>query len=75
VRAVKSAHAAEPDLPENDLIALLTDNTGTPARLIRIAVRYWASYPDEIDAEIDAAQSAEDTAEQAWRREQHLLAG
>jgi hypothetical protein len=75
VRAVKSAHAAEPGLPENDLISLVTDNTGTLARLIRIAIRYWASYPDEIDTEIAVAHAAEDAAEQAWRREQHLLAG
>jgi hypothetical protein len=34
------------------------------------AVRYWASYPDEITA----ADAAEDAAEQAWRREHQLLA-
>jgi len=37
-------------------------------------VRYWASYPDEVDAEIDAADAAEDAAERAWRREHDLLA-
>jgi hypothetical protein len=42
--------------------------------LVRAAVRYWASYPDEIDAEIAAADAAEDAAEQAWRREHQLLA-
>ena len=39
------------------------------------AARYWASYPTEIDAEIAAADRAEDLAEQAWQREQRLLAG
>ena len=43
-------------------------------QLVRAAVRYWASYPDEIDAEIAAADAAEDAAEQAWRREHQLLA-
>jgi len=75
VRAIKSARTAEPGLAENDLLALVADNTGTPVRLIRIAVRYWASYPEEIDAEITAADTAEDLAEDAWRRERHLLAG
>jgi hypothetical protein len=42
--------------PEDDLLALVAENTGVPARLIRVAVRYWASYPDEINAEIAAAQ-------------------
>ena len=60
---------------EDALIALVEDNTGTPARLIRVAITYWASYPDEIDAEITAASNAEAAAEDAWRRERHLLTG
>jgi len=48
----------------------MTDsNTGVPERLIRVAAGYWAAYPDEIDAEISAADAAEDSAERAWRRE------
>ena len=75
VRAVRSARTTEPDLTEEDLLGLIAGNTGTPLRLISIAVRYWASYPDEINAEISAASTAEDAAEQAWRRERQLLAG
>jgi hypothetical protein len=75
VRAVKSARTAEPDLTEDDLLALIAGNTGLALRLLRTAIRYWASYPDEIDAEIAAAQAAEDGAEEAWRRERDLLAG
>ena len=75
VRAVKSARAHEPDLVEDDLLMLVAENTGVPIRLIRVAIRYWASYPEEIDAEITAAESAEDAAEDAWRRERDLLAG
>ena len=75
VRAIKSARGAEPDLAEDDLLALVAGNTGVAVRLLRIAIRYWASYPGEIDAEINAAQAAEDAAEDAWRRERDLLAG
>lgn len=75
IRAVKSARAHEPDLAEDDLLVLVAENTGVPIRLIRVAVRYWASYPEEIDAEITAAESAENAAEDAWRRERDLLAG
>jgi hypothetical protein len=78
VRAVRSGRASEPDLPENDLLAMVAGNTGLPARLIRVAVRYWASYPDEIDAETAAAETAETAetaAEDTWRRERELLAG
>ena len=75
VRAVKSARASEPGLPEEELLHLIAENTGMSARSLRIAIRYWASYPDEIDAEIVAADAADQAAEQAWRRERRLLAG
>ena len=75
IRAVKSARAAEPGLAEDDLLALVAENTGIPVRLTRAAVRYWASYAEEIDAEIAAAEVAEAAAEDAWRRERQLLAG
>jgi hypothetical protein len=75
VRAIKSARSTEPDLTDDDVLALVGGNTGVPARLLRIAIRYWASYPDEIDSEIAAAQVAEDAAEHAWRRERDLLTG
>lgn len=75
VRAVRSARANESQMTEDDLLALVADNTGIPERLTRVAVRYWASYPEDIDAEISAAEAAEEAAEDTWRRERELLAG
>lgn len=74
VRALRSARVTEPELAEEDVLGLVAANSGLPPRLVRTAVRYWASYPDEIDAEIDAASAAEDAADQAWQRERQLLA-
>jgi hypothetical protein len=74
IRAVKSARTAEPELADADILALVATNAGLALRLVRTAVRYWASYPDEVDAAIAAATTAEDAAEQAWQREQRLLA-
>jgi hypothetical protein len=62
-------------MEEDSLLALLAENTGIPERLIRVAVSYWASYPDDVDTEISAAEAAEEAAEDAWRRERELLAG
>jgi len=42
---------------------------------LRIAVHYWASYPQEIDSEIASAQAAEDAAADTWQRERDLFAG
>jgi hypothetical protein len=69
VRAVKSARTAEPELADDGLLGLVGDNTGTPLRLVGAAVRYFASYPAEVDAEIAAA----DAAEQPWQREHEWL--
>lgn len=37
-------------------------------------MRYYAGYPDEVDAEIDEADRVSHEAEQAWRLERRLLA-
>jgi hypothetical protein len=75
IRSIRSAHAAEPELDTDDLLNMVSDNTGIASRLLAIAVRYWAAYPDEVDAEVTAADAAEEAAEQAWQRERQLLAG
>jgi hypothetical protein len=75
IRAVKSAHAAEPGLRDDDLLSLVSENSGIALRMLGTAVRYWAAYPEEIDAEIAAADAAEQAAERAWLRERQLLAG
>ena len=74
VRAVKSARAAEAGLSEDEILDLVATNAGVPLRLVRTAVRYWASYPVEIDAEIDGADRAEIDAENVWQRQRDLLA-
>lgn len=59
IRAVKSAREAEPDLDATGVFAIVESNTGVPSRLIDVAVRYWSSYPDEIDAWIAQTEAAE----------------
>jgi len=75
IRAVKSAHAAEPGLDSDELMSLVSGNTGIALWLLTTAIRYWAAYPAEVDAEIAAADAAEETAEHAALRERQLLAG
>jgi hypothetical protein len=74
IRAVKSARASEPDLGAADVVTLVEANTGVPARLIDVAMRYWSSYPDEIDAWIAETEALEAEALAAWERQQELLA-
>ncbi len=44
-----------------------------PAR-VRLALRYYSTYEQEVDAEIAEADAASEAAERAWRTEQRLLA-
>ena len=48
VRAIKSARAAEPGLRDDDLLSLVSGNSGIALRVLSSAVRYWAAYPEEI---------------------------
>src|SRR5258706_14522829 len=62
VRSVKSARAAEPDLPEDDLLTLFTAGTGAPIRPSRAAFRTRPSSPDASKAETAARAATADVA-------------
>ena len=74
IRSVRSARASEPDLDADDVVSLVSTNTGVPARLIDTALRYWAAYPDEIDSWIDEVELFEEQALHSWERHRDLLA-
>jgi hypothetical protein len=74
IRAVKSVRANEPGLSADEVVDLVAQDSGVPARLLRVAIDYWAAYPDEIDEWIKAADEAERDAYEQWQRRQKLLA-
>lgn len=74
IRAVRSARRSEPGLAAEQIVELVTATTGVPARLVETAIRYWASYPDEIDTWIEEVDLFEGQQLQAWERRQDLLA-
>ncbi len=45
-----------------------------PVERVRLALRYYGAYPDEIDAEMATADDESRAAEEAWQAEQRLLA-
>jgi hypothetical protein len=75
IRALRSARTAEPMLAEPELIELVADNGGLAARLVRIALDYWAAHPDEVDALVDHAARIDDGQRAAADRTRGLLAG
>jgi hypothetical protein len=73
IRALKSARATEPDLDPAGIIDLVTTNTAVAARLVEIAIGYWAAYPDEIESWIAEADDQETEGFGAWQRRQEML--
>jgi uncharacterized protein (DUF433 family) len=74
IRAIKVARAIEADATADEIVTMTAEYSGLPQHQVRTAIRYWSDYPDEIDAQITAADAAAKEAEERWRREQGLLA-
>lgn len=74
VRAVRDARDAEPDLDGDEVLELVSHNSGVPLRLVRAALAYWAEFPDEVDAEIARAEEAERSLVEGLSRQRELLA-
>ena len=45
-----------------------------PEAKVRVAMHYYASFPEEIDAEVAQADEESEAAEAAWHAERRLLA-
>jgi hypothetical protein len=73
VRVVRSARSAEPDLDAEAVVGLAVETMGLPPGRVRVALDYWAAYPDEIERQIRDAEEAERAAEVLWQRERRLL--
>lgn len=55
-------------------VAAIADTLAIDAAQVRVALRYYGSYPEEIDDRIQRNAELADAAEAAWRREQAALA-
>ena len=57
-----------------DAVAAAAEVLDVLPNRVRAAMHYYASYPEEIDAEIEQADAESRAAEAAWETEQRLLA-
>ncbi len=73
IRSVASSRSAEPELGRAELVDLVEENTGTPGRLVRLALAYWAAYPDEVDALVAQAERLEQDTLRAAEKTARLL--
>jgi hypothetical protein len=63
----------EPGLADDALVSATAEALGLSERKVRVAVRYYTAYRDEIDERIAANREAADEAERAWQAEHALL--
>ncbi len=67
--------AAARSAPERgeELIGALAERIGVPGEKIRIAVRYYAEYPEDVDRFIAVVEEEAQQLEQTLERERRLL--
>ncbi len=73
ITALHAVRSAEPDLEGDLLVTAVAEALGQTERRIRVAIRYYAAYPDEIDNRIAVNNELADEAEAAWLTEQRVL--
>lgn len=56
-----------------ELVDALAERIGVPRERIRIAIRYYSEYPDDVDGFIAMVEEEADRLEQALERERSLL--
>ncbi|MGL5815993.1 MAG: hypothetical protein ACRCYR_00410 [Phycicoccus sp.] len=64
----------EVDERGEDAVAATAEAMNLTEGRVRVALRYYAAYPDEVDAEIAQADDESRAAEDAWWVAQRLLA-
>jgi uncharacterized protein (DUF433 family) len=71
---VDVAQVVESLIESDKSIAGTAEYLGVPEAHVRAAVRYYADYTDEVDAWRDRVRAIAEREEEAWRREQAVLA-
>jgi hypothetical protein len=66
IGALQAVRAEDSDLADEALIAAVAEGTGLSPRVVRIAIRYYAAYPAEVEERIAANHEAAREAEAAW---------
>jgi hypothetical protein len=73
IEALNAIRDESPELDGDLLANELGAVTGLSGSLVAVALRYYAAYPDEIDARIESNRDAAEREEQLWVAQQALL--
>jgi hypothetical protein len=73
IAALHAIRDESPGMAEETLLRELGEVTGLSVAQVRIAVRYYAAYPDEIDERIALNSEVAEREEQLWTAQQKIL--
>jgi hypothetical protein len=73
VTALHAIRDESPELAAEPLLQEVSEVTGLTAAQVRIVVRYYAAYPDEIDERITLNSDVAEREEQLWAAQQTIL--
>jgi hypothetical protein len=73
IRAIRDTRAAEPNLGADEILALVSENTGLGLPTLRVAVNYYGSFPDEINGLLTEADATEAELARSLENARHLL--
>jgi hypothetical protein len=73
IAALHAIRDESPGLGEESLLREVSEVTGLTVAQVRIVVRYYAAYPDEIDERIALNSEIAEREEQLWTAQQTIL--
>ena len=73
IAAIRDVRASDPELSGSSVTTAVSNMTGVPTSAVGAAVAYYSAYPEEIDAELEANDAAENQLREQLQRSQDLL--
>lgn len=73
IRFVRDTRAAEPELDPEEVLDLVCDHTGLSKTAIRVALDYYGAFPEEVDAQVAAADEADAALQHSLDQTRRLL--
>lgn len=73
VRAIKFARSDEPKLSADEVLDVVSENTGVSRTMLHSAVSYYTEFPEDVDNFVREADRAEMEAERMLKQRRDLL--
>ena len=73
VRALRDARSADPSVSASEIVDIVCENSVLDRAQVQVALDYYGVHPDEVDAHVSAADTAERDLERTLEQTRRLL--